>query len=91
MEWLIANAFNVVMSTAALGGGVAFAWNLDNRLKNIEKEQSETKNLVVTSARLEERLTSLYNIVISQGRRLDRVVERVYGRKTQEEAEYPPL
>lgn len=85
MEWLVANAFNIFMSVVALGGGVAFAKTMDTRLKNIENEQRETKALVVVSARLEERITNLYQIVIGQGRRLDRVIERVYGRTAEEQ------
>jgi len=85
VEWLATNLFNVVTSLVMIGGGIAFAMTLDHRLKNIEKEQTETKLLVVMSARLEERLTSLYQIVINQGKRLDRVVERVYGQRHEED------
>ncbi len=86
MEWLAANAFHIASFLMVACGGIAFALNLDRRLNNIEKEQAETKSLVVTSARLEERITSLYQIVIGQGRRLDRVIETVYGRKNEETA-----
>jgi len=84
MEWLAANIVNLIVAGIMICGGIAFSFNLDTRLKNIEKEQTETKLLVVISARLEERLTSLYQIVINQGKRLDRVVERVYGQRHEE-------
>jgi transcriptional regulator len=81
MEWLAANAFNMFMFVTALAGGIAFSMNLDNRLKNIEKEQAETKQLVVVFARLDERINSVTQIMITQGKRLDRMIERVYGRR----------
>lgn len=79
MEWLAANAVNLFTAFVMLCGGVGFTFSLDNRLKNIEREQQETKQLVVVSARLEERITNTMQIVISQGRRLDRLAERIYG------------
>jgi hypothetical protein len=91
MEWLAANAFNIFTAVIAICGGIVFAMGLDHRLKNIEREQAETKQLVVTSARLEERISSLYQIVIGQGKRLDRVVERFNGswkHKDEEECDH---
>jgi hypothetical protein len=79
MEWLAANAVNVITAILMLGGGIAFAKNLDNRLTNIEKEQNEIKQVIVVSARLEERISYLYQTVIAQGKRLDRVMERVFN------------
>jgi hypothetical protein len=77
MEWLAANAVNLFMSAVMICGGVVFAMTLDTRLKNIEKEQEAIKQIIVVSARLEERISYLYQTVLSQGKRLDRVSERV--------------
>jgi len=86
VEWLAANIFNIVTSVILIGGGVGFAKSLDNRLSSIEREQIATKAVVVTSARLEERISYLAQTVLAQGKRLDRVVERIYGtRQTEDE------
>lgn len=85
MEWLAANAVNLAGVLIMVLGGIGFSFTLDNRLKNIEKEQTEIKKVVVISARLEERITYLFQTVLAQGKRLDRVVERVYGRPREED------
>lgn len=85
MEWLASNAVNIITSVLMLLGGISFAFSLDHRLKNIEREQAETKSLVVVSARLEERITNTMQIVLSQGKRLDRLAERIYGRPSKNE------
>lgn len=81
LEWLALNAVNLFTAFVMLCGGIAFAINLDRRLTNIEREQNEIKAVVIVSARLEERLNYLFQTVIAQGKRLDRVIERVYGKR----------
>jgi hypothetical protein len=85
MEWLAVNAVNLIVAAIMICGGIVFSLTLDNRLKNIETEQKEIKKVIVISARLEERITYLFQTVLAQGKRLDRVVERVYGRTNQED------
>lgn len=87
MEWLAANAVNLFTAFIMLCGGVVFALNLDKRLSNIEREQEAIKAVIVVSARLEERISYLYQTVLAQGKRLDRVVERVFNapRKSEED------
>jgi hypothetical protein len=82
MEWLTNNIVNVITALVLFSGGIAFAKQLDSRLNNIEKEQNEIKQVVVVSARLEERFTHLSQVVISQGRRLDRLTEHVLNKKS---------
>lgn len=85
MEWLAANAVNLFLSVIMICGGIVFGLNLDKRLTSIEREQAEIKAVIVVSARLEERLTYIYQIVLAQGKRLDRIAERIYARKALQE------
>lgn len=86
MEWLATNAVNLFMSFVMICGGVVFAMNLDKRLTSIEKEQNEIKAVIVVSARLEERISYIYQTLLAQGKRLDWVTQRLYGKnKDQEE------
>lgn len=85
MEWLAANAVNLFTAFIMTCGGIVFAMNLDKRLSNIEKEQEGIKAVIVVSARLEERISYLYQTVLAQGKRLDRVVERVFNASRHEE------
>lgn len=85
MEWLAANAVNIITALIMICGGIAFAGSLDRRLESIEKEQGEIKNVIVVSARLEERIKHINEMVMAQGKRLDWMTQRFYGKKDSEE------
>jgi tRNA C32,U32 (ribose-2'-O)-methylase TrmJ len=53
----------------------------NNRLVQIETEIIALKNLIISTAKLEERIDNIRYVVLSQGKRLDRLVERVYGKR----------
>ena len=59
------------------------------RLQRIETEIVSLKDLIISTAKLEERINNVSYTVIAQGKRLDRLIERVvYGkRQVSEETE----
>jgi hypothetical protein len=57
----------------------------NERLARIETEITTFRQFLVSSAKLEERMEGVRQVVLAQGKRLDRVIERVYGKKTTEE------
>lgn len=60
----------------------------NDRLARIESEIIAFRQFLVSSAKLEERIEGLRQVVLAQGKRLDRVIERIYGkRKTEEDDE----
>lgn len=59
----------------------------NERLSRIELEVMSIKDLIVSTAKLEERIDNIRQTVIAQGKRLDRLIERVYGKKQDQEDE----
>lgn len=57
------------------------------RLQSIENEVLSLKNLIVSTAELRERINNVQQTVIAQGKRLDRLIERVIYGKRKIEAE----
>lgn len=56
----------------------AFFGATNERLKKIEIEIAKFRDFLIASARLDERLLNLNSVVLAQGRRVDRLYERIY-------------
>jgi hypothetical protein len=93
-QFLAVNLVSIVQLVAFVGGGIWIVSAMKSvqeiqsqRLERVEQELFQLRNVVVDLARQSERLNAMDQRMLSQGKRLDRLADKVSrrGREVEED------
>jgi hypothetical protein len=87
-QFLAVNLVSIVQLIAFIGGGIWIVSSMKSvqeiqsqRLEKVEQELFQLRNVVVDIARQSERLNAMDQRMLTQGRRLDRLSDKIFRRE----------